>query len=75
MTTPTHLKTAVFQSGKKQLDISFYTGIHHTRLNLILNGWIKPNGKEKELLSKALGRSVAELFPEAVNQVIESKKS
>jgi hypothetical protein len=59
----TPLKLLVLNSGQKQLRIALNTGIHHTRLNLILNGWIKPNENEKKLLSQELGKSVNELFP------------
>ena len=58
------LKVAIFNSGKKQLQISINTGIHHTRLNLIINGWIKPNEEEKKLLAEELGSSEVDLFPE-----------
>ena len=58
------LKAAIFNSGKKQLQLSINTGIHHTRLNLIINGWIKANDEEKRLLAEELGQPESVLFPD-----------
>ena len=58
------IKKVILYSGKKQLQVALNTGMHPTRLNLILNGWISPNEKEKYLLAQEMGKSVGELFPE-----------
>ena len=58
------LRLAILESGKKQLEISLNTGIYHTRLNLIINGWISPNERERQLIAVELGKTAEELFPD-----------
>jgi hypothetical protein len=58
------IKIAIFESGRRQLEIAKNTNINPARLSLISNGWVTPNDRERRILSEELDKPVVELFPE-----------
>ena len=65
---PNHsaLKRAIFDSGKRQIEIARRAEIHESRLSKLANGYFTPTADEKVRLAKALRVSVSQLFPESV---------
>jgi lambda repressor-like predicted transcriptional regulator len=57
------LKIAVLKKDVSFFEISLETGIHHTRLSQISNGWATPREDEKERIAAVLGVPVVEIFP------------
>jgi DNA-binding XRE family transcriptional regulator len=53
-----------FFKGLTQADLWLKTKIHPPKLSQIERGDIEPTLKEKKLISKALKKSVKEIFPE-----------
>ena len=62
MVTP--LKLALLNNEKPMYQVALKVGISESRLSRLTTGLFKPKEKEKEVLSKALGIPVFELFPE-----------
>lgn len=60
------LKTAIFESGKKQKRIAKLARISEAKLSHIVRGRLAPNDTEREALAVALARPQSELFPGAV---------
>jgi putative transcriptional regulator len=58
------LKEAREEKGLSQLRLSFLTGISPWDLSRLEHGWLKPYPNWRKRLSKALGKSEQELFPE-----------
>ncbi len=64
----TPLKFAFLKSGRRQIEVSLEIGISEVRLSKIVNGWYEPNQEEKELIARALGLLVDELWPEEASE-------
>jgi transcriptional regulator with XRE-family HTH domain len=58
------LRTAIFQSGQKQIDIAKKVGIHESRLSKLARGHLDANDDEKRALARVLRKPIDELFPE-----------
>ena len=56
------LKMARLLSGKRQIDVFNEVGIWPGRLSMLENGLIKPRPKELELLARAYGAKVGDLY-------------
>jgi plasmid maintenance system antidote protein VapI len=57
------LKSAIFESRKKQKRIAKLAGIPETQLSHIVRGRRDATPKERERLSVVLGKPEADLFP------------
>jgi transcriptional regulator with XRE-family HTH domain len=66
MSQHTPLKWAIFNSGKRQVEIARKTGIHESRLSKLAKGWAEPTEAEKKTLSRVLHMPPDELFPEVI---------
>jgi transcriptional regulator with XRE-family HTH domain len=66
MPQPSPLKRAIFNSGKRQIEIARKAGIHESRLSKLANGYVDPTDDEKKSLSRVLHAPPDELFPEAI---------
>ena len=53
-----------FFEGLTQADLWLKTKIHQPKISQIERGYLEPTLKEKKLISKALKKSVNEIFPE-----------
>jgi len=56
------LKEARFFANKGQWQLMLETGIHASTISRIERGYINPNQEQKELLSKALNKSIEWIF-------------
>ena len=59
------LKVALIERGMKQFDLSRLLGVDPAKVSRIVNGWIEPDTDTKFQISRYLGKSVGELFPES----------
>lgn len=66
MAPPTPLRTAIFNSGQRQIAIAKRAGMHESRLSKIAHGYLAASDDEKKTLARILRRPVEELFPEAL---------
>ena len=57
-----NLRLAILETVRTQTKLSALTQIREERLSKIVNDWIEPTGRERELISAALGKSQAQLF-------------
>ena len=48
--------------GIKQVQVALDLDMHPSRLNLILNGWLRPNTEVQELLAHYLDVDASDLF-------------
>lgn len=62
--SPTALRTALFHSGQKQIDVAKKAGIHESRLSKIARGHVEATDDEKRALARVLRKPVDELFPQ-----------
>jgi transcriptional regulator with XRE-family HTH domain len=60
---PTALRTALFLSGLKQIEIAKRAAIHETRLSKISRGHVEATADEMKRLAKVLRKPVDEIFP------------
>jgi transcriptional regulator with XRE-family HTH domain len=60
------LKRAIFNTGKRQIEIARKAGIHESRLSKLTNGYVEPTEREKKILSRVLQAPPDELFPEVI---------
>lgn len=58
----TPLRHILSEEGRKQSWLAERTGIHYSRLSLIVNG-LHPSQSEAKAIAEALGRSVKAVFP------------
>lgn len=58
------LKTAIFASGIPQVEVASRTGIHYTKISMIVNGRREPSDDEKKAIARVLRKKVDHLFPE-----------
>jgi len=56
------VKEMLRERGIKQVQVALDLDMHPSRLNLILNGWLRPNDEVQELLSTYLDVDPSELF-------------
>lgn len=56
------LKALIVEAGVKQIEFARGVGLHPNRLSQLINGWELPNKREREIISKALGKSENEIF-------------
>lgn len=70
MAQPTALKTAIFNSGRRQIEIAAAAGIHETRLSKIANGWEEASDDEKDALAVALQTTRRKLFPKQKQKAV-----
>lgn len=68
-TTPSALRTALFNSGQKQIEIAKKADIHETRLSKIARGHVEATPDERKALARVLRKPVDELFPGSVEEV------
>jgi len=61
--TPTALRTALFNSGKKQIDVAKKADIHEARLSKIAHGHVTAKPEERKRLARVLRTTIAALFP------------
>lgn len=61
--TNTALRTALFNSGLKQIEVAKRADIHETRLSKIARGHVAATAEEQKRLARALRMSIEELFP------------
>jgi len=59
-----NLRKAIFDSGKKDFQVAKEAKMHPSTLSHLVNEHYEPTAEHKENLSRALGRSAKELFPE-----------
>lgn len=60
----TRLHRLLSEEGRKQRWLAERTGMDRRRMHLIVHG-IRPSQDEAQAIADALGRTVAELFPES----------
>jgi len=60
-----NLRKARLAADRSQLWLMKKTGIYFATISRIERGWLKPSEKQKRKLGKALGVTVASLFPES----------
>lgn len=65
MSTPSALKRAIFDSGRKQREIAAAAGLREDHFSRIVNGRVNPTDTERAAIASALGRPVADVFPVA----------
>jgi len=63
------LKINILRSGKYAYEIAAELGWHPTKISQIISGVYCPDNEEKELLARAIGVPVVEIFPESPSPV------
>lgn len=64
MPRPTHLKRAIFESGRTQRAVAAELGLREDQFSRIVNG-LRCDEVTQQKIADALGREVADLFPAA----------
>ena len=57
------LRKTIKELGYTQRLVAYMAEMDYGRLNAIINGWIRPNFIEKQILSSTLDKSVKDIFP------------
>lgn len=65
MTPNAALKLAIFNSGKRQIDIAEKAGMDETKLSKIIRGYRTASPEERSALARVLRKPIHELFPDA----------
>ena len=63
-TPPSALRLAIVHSGLKQREVAEAAGIRHDTLSKIVNERVRPNARERDLLSGVLDVDAQELWPD-----------
>jgi hypothetical protein len=59
----TPLRRAIFESGRRQIEIARDAKIHYSTLSLVANGYRQATDDEQAALARVLRKKKAELFP------------
>ena len=57
------LKKLQIDMGVTGKDLARLTGIHHSTISRITNGWLRPSERQAEAICSILGVSRDEIFP------------
>lgn len=67
--TKTPLRQLLDEEGRKQSWLAARTGLHTSRVSLIVNG-LHPTQAEAEAIAQTLGRDIAELWPDGATEPV-----